>query len=117
MSVHESVCAPDVEAALKSRESAGLPRPAHEVYLNSLLHRRARIELTDGRIFEGSLNCFDSHGNIILIDAIQIKSDDKFVRIGQILAGGKHIKQLLIQKEKESEKLVEKEFQSLKMSE
>jgi small nuclear ribonucleoprotein (snRNP)-like protein len=89
--VRESLNAPDVEVSLSTRSSS-TPLPPPEHYLSSLLRHRARIQLTDSRLFEGNFHCFDSSGNIILADAVQIKEDGKQVRYGQILAGGKHIK-------------------------
>lgn len=40
----------------------------------SWLQKRMRVELTDGRLVEGILECFDDSGNLILANAIDVKA-------------------------------------------
>ena len=41
--------------------------------VRSMLNRKLRVKITDGRVFYGYLNCFDKKGNIILINATECR--------------------------------------------
>lgn len=56
-------------------------------WLQELVH----VELTDGRVVEGRLECFDKLGNMILSDAIEVASangNHSRCRLGLVLAPG-----------------------------
>ena len=47
--------------------------------VRSLLNRKLRVKVTDGRVFYGYLNCFDKKGNIILLNATECRPDVGYV--------------------------------------
>lgn len=60
-----------------------------------LLHQMLRVELTDGRVMEGSLDCYDDSGNMILACTTDVTSKldpsrarQKTYRMGTVLIPG-----------------------------
>lgn len=73
-------------------------RPAPEAptavaSVRALLHRVLRVTLSDGRVVQGRLECFDNLGNFILAHAIQVPREAGVapVTLGLVLAPGKHV--------------------------
>jgi small nuclear ribonucleoprotein (snRNP)-like protein len=47
------------------------PDPPEVAAVRSMLNRKLRVRVTDGRVFVGYLNCFDKSGNILLNNSVE----------------------------------------------
>lgn len=59
--------------------------------VRSCLRRLLRVQLTDGRVVEGTLDCYDNLGNMILSNTIDVSNKSKSQRahrIGLVLVPG-----------------------------
>jgi len=55
--------------------------------VRSLLDKRVRVKLKDGRLIEGLLECYDKLGNMILGDSREVRlSDNTACPLGLVLA-------------------------------
>ena len=79
-------------------------------FVKGLLGKTVRVEIVDGRMFEGQVYCFDSSCNLILSDTYSIPKQGQSLtrelvrvpssvtgddcpraRLGHVLVGGKHL--------------------------
>ncbi len=70
--------------------------------VRSWLQHVVRVTLSDGRVVEGKLQCFDNLGNMILGHAVQIPSATGRrvpVRLGLVLAPGDNIVSVCVRRE------------------
>ncbi|CAO3592697.1 unnamed protein product [Absidia cylindrospora] len=58
--------------------------------LRSYLNFKARIEISDGRIFIGTFVCIDKQKNIILAQAEEHRTDEKRL-VGLVMIPGIHL--------------------------
>ncbi|PVU90510.1 hypothetical protein BB561_004848 [Smittium simulii] len=59
------------------------------------LNKKARVHISDGRVFEGFFCCVDNAVNLVLYDAVEFKQGNAR-RIGLISIPGKHILQFKV---------------------
>lgn len=78
MNVEPSAPSPTVDNAQPSRDAVEQVR--------AWLDKRVRIELTDGRVIEGALECFDKLGNMILGEAYELRETGNRFPLGLVLA-------------------------------
>lgn len=77
----------------------------HTHVVQSCLDRPLRVTLTDGRVVQGTLDCFDNSGNMILSAASDItsqKANKKPIRLGTVLVPGHVSRQILATRPKQS---------------
>lgn len=73
--------------------------------VQSCLDRPLRVTLTDGRVVQGTLDCFDNSGNMILSAAADITSREarsKPIRLGTVLVPGNGSCQILASRPKQT---------------
>lgn len=58
--------------------------------LRSYLHLKARVTVTDGRMFCGTFTCVDKQKNIILANSDEFRKGEKR-HVGLVMIPGKHI--------------------------
>nr|CAG8661095.1 2560_t:CDS:2 [Entrophospora candida] len=58
--------------------------------LRSYLNLRARITISDGRIFNGTFMCIDKYKNIILSQTEEFRNEQKRF-VGLVMIPGKHL--------------------------
>ncbi|CAO3614050.1 unnamed protein product [Cunninghamella blakesleeana] len=58
--------------------------------LRSYLNFKARIQITDGRVFIGTFVCIDKQKNIILAQAEEFREEEKRL-VGLVMIPGKHL--------------------------
>lgn len=46
----------------------------HVKKVRRLLYRRMKVQVEDGRLFEGKFHCLDKQGNIILYDTVEFRN-------------------------------------------
>lgn len=59
-------------------------------FLQSLLDRVIRVELSDDRVVVGRLMCIDNYGNLIIEDSI-VHNADVEQNIASVMVPGKHV--------------------------
>lgn len=59
-------------------------------FLQSLLDRVIRVELSDDRVVVGRLACIDNYGNLIIEDSI-VHNADVEQHIASVMVPGKHV--------------------------
>jgi small nuclear ribonucleoprotein (snRNP)-like protein len=59
--------------------------------VRSMLNKKLRVKVTDGRVFFGYLNCFDKRGNIILINATECRAANGYVQTSNGFFATAHI--------------------------
>ncbi len=69
----------------KSTGNAEPPREAVQ-QVRAWLDKRVQLELSDGRVVEGVLECFDKLGNMILGDAYELRQSGTRFPLGLVLA-------------------------------
>lgn len=65
----------------------------YRAIVKSCLKQMVRVTLTDGRIIDGVLDCYDDHGNLVLSDATDVTRKgagrkSRTVRLGMVLVPG-----------------------------
>lgn len=76
-----------------STTSRPTPRPNMDA-VRAHLHQKLRVHLSDGRIVEGALECFDDSGNMILYGATEVSQKVNRIharqtyRMGTVLVPG-----------------------------
>lgn len=75
-------------------------RPAAEA-VRALLNEQLLVTLRDGRVVEGALECFDSNGNIVLRDAVDVTREGSAAgshSLGLVLAPGGSYKSVAVRR-------------------
>eukprot|EP00177_Eucheuma_denticulatum_P000916 GFKZ01001659.1.p2 GENE.GFKZ01001659.1~~GFKZ01001659.1.p2 ORF type:complete len:139 (-),score=16.00 GFKZ01001659.1:1404-1820(-) len=79
-------------------------------FIRSCLHRQLRVSLSDGRIVEGTLECFDDSGNMILSCTTDVSAkvhrfrgsvDQRTYRMGTVLVPGHHQVSILLRRDQD----------------
>lgn len=76
--------------------SSSFPSRPFSSFVRRCLQKRLRVELSDGRVVEGILQCYDDSGNMILSHTIDVSSRVNHLpgrqsyRMGTVLVPGKH---------------------------
>lgn len=73
--------------------------------IRTCLHRLLRVTLADGRIVEGTLECYDNLANMVLSNATDISSKGtrpfgRTIRLGMVLIPGAEAKKVLAWRQK-----------------
>lgn len=82
-----------------------------EARVESMIGRLIRYQITDGRLYEGRLSCFDNHANVITVDTEQLVTcenadgdiTDSRVRLGQVLVQGQFLTKIELGLEQKQE--------------
>lgn len=91
-------------------------RPAVK-QVRAWLDSRVRVQLNDGRLIEGHLECFDKPGNIILGETFEVTADSKYVPLGLVLAPHHAVEKILVhRKSVRDETTLRASLQALRVS-
>lgn len=80
-------------------------------FVRMCLHRKLRVRLTDGRIVEGTLDCYDNSGNMILACTTDVTSKlapsrgrQQTYRMGTVMVPGHSVFKVLLYREAPTER-------------
>lgn len=88
----------NIKASESSTSKAEICNP-HKQIVHAALDRPVRVTLADGRIVQGTLDCFDNSGNMILSVASDVTlrhARGKPIRLGTVLVPGHVSRRILV---------------------